>query len=87
MSLMTLEGIIKDGQIRLNSRIDLPENAKVYVIFPEIIDNRTSFYGRPHFIPPDQTEKPSLEMVEMSDEWSEEDLTELREASMNAVCS
>ncbi len=32
MSLVTYEGVVKDGKIILNEEVILPENAKVYVI-------------------------------------------------------
>ena len=34
MTVMTYEGIVEHGQIRLKSDIRLPEQAKVYVIIP-----------------------------------------------------
>lgn len=82
MSLMTLEGVVKDGQIRLKSEIDLPENAKVYVIFPEIQSSGTLYYRGGHLVHPEQAKEFILEMIDLSDEWSEEDLTEFTRASM-----
>lgn len=34
MSVVTLEGVVKQGQIRLKNYIRLPENATVYVVIP-----------------------------------------------------
>jgi hypothetical protein len=36
MSIATYEGIVKKGKIRLQEGIQLPENAKVYVIIADI---------------------------------------------------
>jgi hypothetical protein len=36
MSILTLEGIVDHGQIRLPANVRLPENARVYVIVPEV---------------------------------------------------
>lgn len=36
MSVMALEGIIENGQIRLLNALDLPEKTRVYIIIPEI---------------------------------------------------
>jgi len=36
MGVLTIEGIIDNGQIKLNSDIRLPEHAKVYVIVPDM---------------------------------------------------
>ncbi len=35
MALTTYEGIVEKGRIRLRAGVRLPENAIVYVIFPE----------------------------------------------------
>lgn len=36
MSITTYEGVVEKGKIRLKSDVKLPENAKVYVIVPEV---------------------------------------------------
>jgi molybdopterin biosynthesis enzyme len=36
MTLTTYEGIVEKGKIRLKTGIRLPENAKVYVIVPDL---------------------------------------------------
>ena len=36
MSVTTYQGKVENGQIRLTGNIHLPENAKVYVIVPDI---------------------------------------------------
>lgn len=36
MSITTYEGVVEKGKIRLKSDVKLPENAKVYVIVPEL---------------------------------------------------
>ena len=36
MTIATYEGIVKKGKIRFSPEIQLPENAKVYVIVPEV---------------------------------------------------
>ena len=82
MSLMTLEGIVKDGQIQLKSAVDLPENAKVYVIFPEIQNSRTLLHRGRYLVHPEQAKEFTLEMIDISDEWSEQDLAEFSKASM-----
>lgn len=43
MSIVTYEGIVKKGKIRLQDGIELPENAKVYVIVASVgvkLDNK-----------------------------------------------
>ena len=34
MNVVTIEGVVEHGQIRLNSDIQLPDNTKVYVVVP-----------------------------------------------------
>jgi hypothetical protein len=36
MSVITLEGTVKRGQIKLKSDIRLPDNTKVYVVIPGV---------------------------------------------------
>ncbi len=36
MALTTYEGVIEKGKIRLEAGVKLPENAKVYVIVPDL---------------------------------------------------
>jgi hypothetical protein len=36
MSLITLEGTVRDGRIYREGDVRLPENAKVYVVIPHI---------------------------------------------------
>ncbi len=36
MGVLTIEGIVDNGQIKLPSDVHLPEHAKVYVIVPDM---------------------------------------------------
>jgi len=36
MAVVTYEGVVEKGKIRLKAGIKLPENAKVYVIVPDL---------------------------------------------------
>lgn len=85
MSLLTLEGIIKDGQIQLNTTIGLPENAKVYVIFPEIRNSGLLVYPSGRLVRPGLAEQFTPEVIDISDEWSEEDLKEFSADSMRRM--
>jgi len=35
MSVLTLEGVVENGQIRLRDRVTLPEGTRVYVVIPD----------------------------------------------------
>ena len=77
MGYVTLEGIVKDGQIRLKSEVSLPENARVYIILPESENNQEQALA-----PLVQIEKFAPEMIDVSDEWSDEDLADFSRTSM-----
>jgi hypothetical protein len=36
MSIVTFEGIVEQGQIRLKTNVRLPENTRVFVVVPDI---------------------------------------------------
>ncbi len=36
MSIVTFEGIVEQGQIRLKSNVRLPENTRVFVVVPDV---------------------------------------------------
>ena len=36
MTILTYEGVVEKGKIRLKPGVKLPENAKVYVIIPDL---------------------------------------------------
>jgi hypothetical protein len=42
MSVTTYQGTVENGQVRLAGNIRLPENAKVYVIVPDVESNMSS---------------------------------------------
>ena len=62
MNVVTLEGVVRNGQIRLTSNVRLPENAKVYVIIPEIQIERVGHVYSPHLVHPEQVKDFQLEL-------------------------
>lgn len=52
MSILTLECIVDHGQIRLPANVRLPENAKVYVIVPEMDIEATARVASPRLAHP-----------------------------------
>ena len=36
MAILTIEGIVENGQIRLRDNVTLPEHTRVYVIIPAV---------------------------------------------------
>ncbi len=47
MSVLTYEGIVEQGQIRLNAGVRLPEKTKVYVVIPEMQEPQPAFIYSP----------------------------------------
>ena len=39
MSVVTYQGTVENGQVRLAGDVRLPENAKVYVVVPDVESN------------------------------------------------
>ena len=39
MSVMTYQGTVENGQVRLAGDVRLPENARVYVVVPDVESN------------------------------------------------
>jgi hypothetical protein len=64
MGIMTLEGTVEHGQIRLQGDIRLPEKAKVYVIIPGMYVERVAHIFTPHLANPEQAKDFHLEIVE-----------------------
>jgi hypothetical protein len=36
MGIVTFEGVVEQGQIKLKSNVRLPENARVFVVVPDV---------------------------------------------------
>ena len=54
MPILTVEGRVENGQIRLRENVALPEHAKVYVIIPEIASPPTARIHSPRLCHPEQ---------------------------------
>jgi len=54
MSIITLEGIVQEGQIRLKSDFRLPDKTKVYVVVPDIQVQKYAHIFSPRLANPEQ---------------------------------
>ncbi len=54
MGVATFEGVVENGQIRLPANIRLPEQAKVYVVIPDLELPPRSYIGSPRLVHPEQ---------------------------------
>lgn len=64
MSIMTLEGVVDHGQIILKTKVDLPDNTKVYVVVPDIQVQGTARIRSPHLAHREKVKEFKLEVVE-----------------------
>ena len=66
MSVITLEGIVEHGQIRLKADIQLPDNIKVFVVIPDVEIQQRARILTPHLVHPEQAADFKLEIIEES---------------------
>ncbi|HET9223574.1 MAG TPA: hypothetical protein VFO07_13770 [Roseiflexaceae bacterium] len=64
MSIITLEGIVEQGQIRLVSDVQLPDNTRVYVVIPGLHVEQVARIFTPRLAHPAQATDFVLEVVE-----------------------
>jgi hypothetical protein len=64
MGVVTLEGIIEGGQVRITSDVRLPDKIKVYVVIPGIQIERVAHVFTPRLAHPEQAVDFELEIVE-----------------------
>lgn len=64
MGVVTLEGVIERGQIRITPDLRLPDKTKVYVVIPGIKIERVTHVSSPRLAHPEQAVDFELEIVE-----------------------
>ena len=64
MSVVTLEAIVEDGQIRLPSNVRLPDRTKVYVVIPGLEIEQVVRIASPRLARQEQAADFALEVVE-----------------------
>lgn len=62
MSILTLEGIIDHGQIRLPENVRLPDKARVYILVPDVKIERTVRIESPRLAHPEQAADFAMEV-------------------------
>ena len=63
-TITTFEGVVENGQIKLDSHIRLPDKTKVYVVVPEFEGQAVSRIFSPRLVHPDQAADFKKEVVE-----------------------
>ncbi len=64
MGIVTLEGIVEQGQIRITSGVHLPENTHVYIVVPNVEIERTVRLHTPRLAYPEAAADFTLEIIE-----------------------
>ncbi len=54
MAILTVEGIVENGQIRLRDNVTLPEHTKVYVVIPDVATAPQAHVHSPRLVHPEQ---------------------------------
>ncbi len=68
MGVLTIEGIVDKGQIKLASDVRLPEHTKVYVVVPDMKIEQTSHLFSPRLKNPNEVNDFEMEVIkEISD--------------------
>ncbi len=66
MGIVTYEGIVEHGQIRLKTNVRLPEKTKVYIIVPDMQIERIVHIASPRLAHAEQAVDFKLQIVEES---------------------
>jgi hypothetical protein len=65
--MLTVEGVVENGQIRLREGVTLPENAKVYVVVPETDVPAGARVYSPRLARPEQAAEFTKHVLEVRD--------------------
>ena len=65
MPLTAVEGVVENGNIRLNENVLLPENARVFVIVTDAPLSKVPRIRSPHFVDPAQAAQFRKQVVEL----------------------
>jgi hypothetical protein len=66
MAILTVEGVVENGQIRLRDNVVLPEHAKVYVVIPDMKSAPPAHIYSPRLVHPEQTPDFAKQVIEVS---------------------
>ena len=65
MLVNAIEGVVENGRIRLREDVSLPENARVYVIFADLGNDRSVRVQSPRLADPQQAKEFTKQIVEL----------------------
>jgi hypothetical protein len=64
MKVTAFEGVVEHGQIRLPDGVRLPENARVYIVVPDVEVQPVAYIASPRLAHPEQLADFKKEVVE-----------------------
>lgn len=64
MSVLTLEGTVENGQIRLYGDVHLPEKTRVLIVVPDMHVLKEAHLYSPRLVHPEQAADFKLEVIE-----------------------
>jgi hypothetical protein len=65
MAIMTFEGVVENGQIRLRDDVTRPEHAKVYVVIPTLKSGPRAYIRSPRLAHPEHATYFAKEIIEV----------------------
>ena len=65
MPVLTFEGVVENGQIRLSTNVRLPDKTKVYVVIPDFETNQVVRIFSPRLVHPEQAADFKKEVIEV----------------------
>ncbi len=65
MAILTFEGTVENGQIRLRDDVTLPEHTKVYVLIPALETRPRAYLRSPRLVHPEQAAAFVKEVIEV----------------------
>jgi len=66
MAILTFEGVVENGQIRLRDNVTLPERSKVYVVIPDEGTAAQAHVYSPRLAHPEQAADFAKQIIEVS---------------------
>ena len=66
MAILTVEGVVENGQIRLRDNVTLPDHTKVYVVIPEVETAQQARVYSPRLAHPEQAADFAKQVTEVS---------------------
>ena len=66
MAILTVEGIVENGHIRLRDHVTLPEHTKVYVVIPDMEMAPQAHLYSPRLVHPEQAADFAKQVFEVS---------------------